>query len=110
MDNRQPIGKHRFRYFYGLRPNSSRSQMMTGRWLDAVYRLVTPAVWVLTRVFRRECNNFAFAVLKPDLAHDLHPWLHRENGEVRLDQAWLAERYARARSGQEAGPSVEATV
>ena len=80
-----PFGRHQFRYFYRLRVPWYRSQMLSNRLLDWVFRLFTPLGNLVTAVYPRAANNFAFVVLKPNLPDGLHPWLEDHDGAVELN-------------------------
>jgi ubiquinone/menaquinone biosynthesis C-methylase UbiE len=88
-----PIGKHKFMYFYEFRINWSRAGLTKSRLLYAVFVLVAPLVKLFTLIFPRQCNNFAFVVLKPELPGGLHPWLKQESGRIVLNTAWVKQRY-----------------
>jgi hypothetical protein len=56
-----------------------------------------PLLWLLTRLFKRQCNLFGFAVLKPDLSRDLFPWLALRDGEPVIDKDWIEKNFKRGR-------------
>jgi hypothetical protein len=61
-----------------------------------------PVLKLIFGVFPKQANGFAFAVRKPRLPADMHPWLTYANGEVGVNAAWLSARYRQV--GDEAGP------
>jgi ubiquinone/menaquinone biosynthesis C-methylase UbiE len=91
-----PLGRHQFRYFYRLRVPWYRSHMLSSRALDWVFRLFTPLGNLITAVYPRAANNFAFVVLKPSLPDGLHPWLADHDGVVELNTDWVMDHYSRA--------------
>jgi len=52
-----------------------------------------PALWLITKVFKRQCNLFGFAVVKPELLRDLFPWVRLENGRPTIDSEWTRARF-----------------
>jgi len=52
-----------------------------------------PALWLLTRLFKGQCNFFAFAVLKPDLSKEMFPWLKLESGKPTIDRDWVETNF-----------------
>jgi hypothetical protein len=52
-----------------------------------------PALWLLTRLFKSQCNFFAFAVLKPDLSKEMFPWLKLEAGKPTIDKDWVETNF-----------------
>jgi len=91
-----PIGRHKFHYFYAMRLNWQRARMLNNKALLAIYGLLAPVAWVFGKIFRRECNNFAFVVEKPGIPSDLHPWLEQSESRVQLNEHWMRERYAKS--------------
>lgn len=88
-----PIAKHSYMYFYRMRLPWERSEMMNNPLLRIALRVVNPMSRLFSLALPRQCNNFAFVVLRPGLPDDLHPWLTREDGEIQVNKAWIAERY-----------------
>ena len=54
-----------------------------------------PALWLLTKLFKRQCNLFAFAMLKPDAAQDVFPWIKMQNGKPDIDKDWVEQNFKR---------------
>ena len=52
-----------------------------------------PVLWLITRVFKSQCNLLGFAVLKPDLSRELFPWLKLADAKPVINEAWVTERY-----------------
>lgn len=52
-----------------------------------------PVLWLITRVFKSQCNLLGFAVLKPDLSRELFPWLKLADAKPGINEAWVTERY-----------------
>jgi len=52
-----------------------------------------PILWLITRIFKSQCNLFAFAILKPDLPSELFPWLELQDGRPAINRAWVKERF-----------------
>ncbi len=60
-----------------------------------------PALWLITKLFKRQGNLFAFAVLKPDFAQELHPWLKLQNGSPTANPKWLEAHFKHSKPGEE---------
>jgi hypothetical protein len=52
-----------------------------------------PVLWLLTKLFKRQCNLFAFAVLKPDLSQNLFPWLKLHDGKPTIHREWVEKNF-----------------
>jgi SAM-dependent methyltransferase len=52
-----------------------------------------PLLWLITRVFKSQCNLFGFSLLKPDLSRELFPWLRLEDGQPTINKQWVTERF-----------------
>jgi SAM-dependent methyltransferase len=65
-----PSGPHEFRFFYGLNLPAIEAAPIKARLLA----LAAPALRLITRIARRQCNSFAMVALKPT---KVWPWLQR---------------------------------
>jgi len=63
-----------------------------------IMRAAYPALWLLTRLLRSQCNLFAFALLKPDGAQDVFPWIKMRNGKPEIDKDWVEQNFKRDKS------------
>jgi len=88
-----PIGRHRFSFYYATRVPWSRLRMLKSRLLVGAVVVALPVVKLVSALFPKVCNNFAFLVLKPSVPEDLFPWLTASGDTVALNEAWLTERY-----------------
>jgi SAM-dependent methyltransferase len=88
-----PIGRHRFVYFYSLRINRLRQGLLKSRWARVAFGLMVPCAKVVSWLFPRQSNNFGFAVIKPNLPEDLHPWLTWDGRRVQLNSSWMEARF-----------------
>lgn len=89
-----PTGRHRFRFFYAVRPPWARLRMLRSRAALVATAALLPVLKLVTLACPRLCNNFGFLVLKPRLPDDLLPWLRETDGGVVLDREWVAANYA----------------
>lgn len=89
-----PIGRARFRYFSALRIPKERLRSMKNRFAAGMLQMLLPAIRLFAAVFPRQSNCFAFAITKPEIPGDLHPWMAVRKGEVGLDEGWVESRYA----------------
>jgi hypothetical protein len=89
-----PIGSHRFLYFYAMRLNWPRAEALRSRVLRGAFRLLQPCAWLFSMVFPRQSNNFGFAVFKPRLPKDAHPWLQWHDDHLTLNIPWVLQRYS----------------
>ena len=90
-----PEGSPHFDYFYSLRVPEERLQWMRSPVQRRLVQAGLPAMKGLSRVFPRQTNGFAFAITKPTLPRDLHPWLRLADGGVTPDPGWFEEEYRR---------------
>jgi ubiquinone/menaquinone biosynthesis C-methylase UbiE len=88
-----PVAKHSYLYYYKFRLPWERAMIMNNPLLRLALRAVNPMTRLLSLALPRQCNNFAFVVLRPELPGDLHPWLTQANGEIQVDKDWIANRY-----------------
>jgi SAM-dependent methyltransferase len=74
-----------FEFFYKLELpyHGLRSTGRTTR--VKVMTMLSPLVWVFTKVLQRQGNRFAFAVYKTG---QLQPWLKHENGRIALNEGF----------------------
>jgi SAM-dependent methyltransferase len=88
-----PIGRHRFFYHYALRVPWSRLRTLRNRGFYFGVVALLPLIKLVFRLLPRQANGFAFAVTKPRMPQDLHPWLKLEDGQVAVNQTWIHDRY-----------------
>lgn len=88
-----PWGKHQFLYWYKLRVPWPQLRMRRNKTKLALMMLAFPFLRLFFWIFRRQSNNFGFAVIKPRIPVDLHPWITPSGKRMALNRTWLAERY-----------------
>jgi SAM-dependent methyltransferase len=88
-----PIGEHRFVYRYAMRVNWARLRSMRNRAFAGLVVAALPGLRLIFKAFPRQANGFAFAVAKPQMPRDLHPWLSLQDGKVGVNDAWIEARY-----------------
>lgn len=76
-----PAYVERIRYFYGLEVPVARFGHSNSFVRRAILRILSPIVWILVRLFRRQGNQFGFAIMKTG---QLRNWLVSDNGKIRL--------------------------
>jgi SAM-dependent methyltransferase len=84
-----PHARHRIRYFRQFELPDVLVETARGR-RGTLLRLARPVVTGVTRVLPSQANLFAFAIVKPDPARDLQPWMA---GVDEPDERVIAERY-----------------
>jgi SAM-dependent methyltransferase len=94
-----PVGPHRFVYAYAMRVPWSRLTGLRNPLFGWAVWAGLPILRLVFRLFPRQANGFAFAVQKPRLPNQLHPWLRFVDGRPTVNQAWIDARYHR-REGQ----------
>jgi ubiquinone/menaquinone biosynthesis C-methylase UbiE len=88
-----PYGEPRFQFMYALRvPWGRLLALKNPLFLTAVVASL-PALKLLFRVFPRQANGFGFAIEKPQLPRDLHPWLSFEDNHINVRGDWMRHRY-----------------
>ena len=55
-----------------------------------------PVVWLITKIFKRQCNLFGFAVIKPESPRDLFPWLKLDNDKATINREWVEKNFKRS--------------
>jgi SAM-dependent methyltransferase len=89
-----PYGEPRFQFMYALRvPWGRLLALKNPLFLTAVVAGL-PALKLLFRMFPKQANGFGFAVEKPQLPRDLHPWLSFEDNHINVRDDWMRHRYA----------------
>lgn len=91
----------RVHYFYALRVPRERLDAMRNRLVAGSLKVLLPFIRLMTALFPKQCNNFAFAVEKPQLERDLHPWLALKGDHPEVDEAWVAQHYRKTLAGGE---------
>lgn len=88
-----PVGQHRFRFFYGLNLPYAQADLRKSGWKRLAIRVAGPFVKLFTRLFKRPCNSFAMVALRPRLPGELWPWLEFEAGEIRFNRAYAQKKF-----------------
>lgn len=88
-----PIGRPRFHYFYAFRIPERRLRILKNTLKINIAYILLPFLRGFAFLFPRQCNNFAFAVEKPDLPSGLLPWLSLSEGKPTINLRWVASRY-----------------
>jgi SAM-dependent methyltransferase len=88
-----PIGEPRLLFTYALRVPWGRLRALKNPLFLAAVILTLPVLKVFFHVFPRQANGFAFAVEKPQVPRDLHPWLKLEENRVLVRDEWMQNRY-----------------
>ncbi len=88
-----PEGEPTFRYFYALRIPQDRLNALRSPVQRRLVERGLPVMRGLARVFPKQSNGFAFAITKPTLPRDLHPWLTVQSGAITPDRQWFADEY-----------------
>jgi ubiquinone/menaquinone biosynthesis C-methylase UbiE len=84
-----PYSAPNIHWYHGFVPPIAniKRQKSPKEWL-MMYALF-PALWVFTKLFKRQGNQFAFAIVKPELPKEMFPWLESQGGEMRISRTWL---------------------
>ena len=88
-----PRGRHHFQFFYELNLPYELADWKKSKLKLKVVRVVDPAIRIVTRVFKKQCNTLAMVVLKPAVPSDLWPWLRLEGGEVVFNPAYADSHF-----------------
>jgi SAM-dependent methyltransferase len=91
-----PIGRHEFSFFYATRVPWSRLRILKNRLVLGAVVVSLPLVKLVSVLFPKVCNNFAFMVVKPTVPDELFPWLRVSGDSIAVNEAWLTERYKKA--------------
>jgi SAM-dependent methyltransferase len=88
-----PVGNNRFSWFYAFRLPWDHFRMSRNKFRLAAVTAAYPFLLAFTWMFPRESNNFAFAILKPSLPLQVHPWLRAHEGEIGINREWVEKVY-----------------
>jgi SAM-dependent methyltransferase len=88
-----PYARHDIRFFHRMRIPWAQLRRRHNRGLYLAVRAAQPLLKLVETVAPGQTNNFAAAILKPDLSRTLHPWLHRTGDAIEVNTDWLAGRY-----------------
>lgn len=88
-----PYARHDIRFFHRMRIPWAQLRRRNNRRLYLAVRAAQPLLRLVEKVAPGQTNNFAAAILKPDLSRALHPWLHRTGDAIEVNTDWLAGRY-----------------
>ncbi len=87
-----PQHETRFHFFYGLRvPYGRLARLKFAAVMIA--RVFEPGIRLITRLFPKLSNQFAFFVEKPGPLEKLQPWLTTQDGEIVIDREWTKRRF-----------------
>jgi SAM-dependent methyltransferase len=88
-----PIGNHRFRFFYALNLPYAQAEMKNNSsFMPRMLRLIEPLLRLFTHVFKKQCNSFAMVAFKPRVPEDLWPWLTVEEAQIRFNPDYADSR------------------
>jgi SAM-dependent methyltransferase len=88
-----PLGKHTFRFFYGLNLPFELAGWKKSSLKLNVIRVADPLLRGFTRVFKKQCNTLAMIALKPRIPDDLWPWLKLDKGRVVFNVAYAGQHF-----------------
>jgi glycosyltransferase involved in cell wall biosynthesis len=94
-----PHARNRVLFFHELELALPALKVGGRRVQRAAARATQPLLFALVRAVPRQANLFAFAVLKPELPRELHPWLRLEDGVPVADEESIRSRGSR-RAGE----------
>ncbi|HET8675336.1 MAG TPA: methyltransferase domain-containing protein [Blastocatellia bacterium] len=87
-----PHAKHKIEFYYDLKfPFGSLVDRNPFYLITAI--ALYPFAKLAGKLFPRQSNLFAFAIKKPELPHELMPWLRLEDEAIALNLPWIKERY-----------------
>jgi SAM-dependent methyltransferase len=88
-----PLGKHAFRFFYGLNLPYRQAEMKKSSTKLNIVRMADPILRGLTRVFKKQCNTLAMIAVKPRIPDNLWPWLKAEKGRIVFDREYAGRHF-----------------
>jgi SAM-dependent methyltransferase len=84
-----PHVRHEFAYRYAMSFPVSAQVDKNGVLIFALLKLAQPFFWILTRLFKKQQNLFAFFIKKPSVPADLFGWLKLDGHQtIRFDMSW----------------------
>jgi SAM-dependent methyltransferase len=105
-----PIGRHRFRFFYDLNLPYEQTKMKQDDLKLRILELADPVLGLFTRIFKKQCNSFAMVALKPRIPEDLWPWLAVDAGRVHFNRGYAGRRMNKVRLSRAAPVSRDLAV
>jgi len=90
-----PYGQHRFWFMYAMRVPWNRLLALKNPVFLLAVIAGMPMLNLVFRVFPKQANGLAFAIEKPAIPGDLHPWLKwdAEASRVVVRNEWMQHRY-----------------
>jgi len=88
-----PFGHHDFTFIHKLRIPWQQLKKRRNKLYVCAVLLALSFLKIFTKIFPKQSNCYAACVLKPEFPRDLHPWLHWDNGQIKPNHAWMANRY-----------------
>jgi SAM-dependent methyltransferase len=88
-----PVGRHAFRFFYGLNLPYELAGWKKHSVKLRVIRVADPLLRGLTRLFKRQCNTLAMVALKPRIPDDLWPWLAVDDRQIVFNRLYADRHY-----------------
>ncbi len=93
INTHNPTGKHRFQYFYGLLLPHLFIGMSKNPLKKLAYYCILPFVFLLTKLFKKQMNQFAMIAIKPRIPADIWPWLVKSGDTWQLDRDFAQTKY-----------------
>ena len=94
-----PLGKHSFRFFYGLNLPFEMAELRKSRLKLCLLYFAAPFAKVATILFKRQCNSFAMVATKPNIPGDLWPWLKEDEDAIVFNRAFAKKHFKAKRRG-----------
>jgi SAM-dependent methyltransferase len=89
-----PHARQQFFYEYATAFPVSSQVEKGAYWKYILLRVAQPFFWILTKIFRRQQNLFAFFISKPSLPKDLFPWLTLNSSkQIVFNEEWGHAKY-----------------
>ncbi|OPX22711.1 MAG: hypothetical protein B1H04_04665 [Planctomycetales bacterium 4484_123] len=92
INSYNPTGRHRFRFYYQFNPPAKRPSLARSARQRLAITLIAPTVWLITRLFKRQCNTFGAVILKPAIPDDLWPWLKLTDGRIEFNPDFVRSK------------------
>jgi SAM-dependent methyltransferase len=88
-----PYANHKFHYSYETTFPVTPEMERNGVLKYGLLKIVQPFFWLLTRIFKRQQNLFAFFIEKPELSNAIFPWIKLTEKGIGFNDEWASKRY-----------------
>ena len=87
-----PEGRHKFIFYYGLQLPYDRIKLSKNKFKIFLAKAIFPIIKLLSIIFRKQCNQFCFFIIKPKYPNDLYPWLELRDDKISINKDFISNK------------------